>query len=174
MTHPEFSHIIRLSELGSAPVTGQLHAEADQLQALAQRFDLPAIKNLRADYRLKAGESRIAFSGTMTSDLEQQCVVSAEAFPVQVEEQFDIAFVPKSDDLEETDEVELQTEDCDLIDFEDGRIDLGEALAQTLYLALDPYPRGPNADAVAKAKGLQSEEQAGPFGALAALKDKLG
>lgn len=174
MTHPEFSHTIKLSELGSAPITGQLNADAEQLQALAKRFDLPAIKNLWVDYKLKAGESRIAFTGTMTSDLEQRCVVSAEAFPVHIEEHFDIAFVPKSDDLEETDEVELRPEDCDLIDFEDGKIDLGEALAQTLYLALDPYPRGPNADAVAKAKGLQSEEQAGPFGALAALKDKLG
>ena len=61
-----------------------------------------------------------------------------------------------------------------MIEYEAEQIDLGEAIAQTLYLALDPYPRGPDADSIAEKKGLKSEEEAGPFGALAALKDKLG
>ncbi len=44
--------------------------------------------------------------------------------------------------------------------------------AQTLCLALAPFPRGPNADPLAR-ESLKSEEEAGPFGVLAALKDKL-
>ena len=52
--------------------------------------------------------------------------------------------------------------------------DLGEAVAQSFALLLDPFPRSPNADAVLKAAGVKEEGEVGPFGALAALKDKLG
>ena len=41
-------------------------------------------------------------------------------------------------------------------------IDLGAALADTLALALDPYPRSPSAEAALKEAGVLSEEQAGP------------
>ena len=51
-------------------------------------------------------------------------------------------------------------------------VDLGEALAEQLALALDPYPRAPTADTRIKEIGILSEEEAGPFGALAALKDQ--
>jgi hypothetical protein len=52
--------------------------------------------------------------------------------------------------------------------------DLGEAVAQTLGLAIDPYAEGPNADAARKAAGIVAEgEQDGPMAALlAALKPK--
>ena len=70
--------------------------------------------------------------------------------------------------------MELESDDCDILEYSDNRIDIGEALAQTLYLALDPYPEGPNADKVRGTSDLKTEEEAGPFAALAALKDKLG
>jgi hypothetical protein len=41
--------------------------------------------------------------------------------------------------------------------------------AQTLALALDPYPRAPRADAALKAAGVIDESQTGPFAALGAL-----
>ena len=43
-----------------------------------------------------------------------------------------------------------------------------------MALALDPYPRAPGAEAVLRAAGVVSEEEAGPFGALAALRGRLG
>ena len=43
-----------------------------------------------------------------------------------------------------------------------------------MALALDPFPRGPGAEAALKVAGVISEEEAGPFGALAGLKDRLG
>ena len=52
-------------------------------------------------------------------------------------------------------------------------IDIGEAAAETLALALDPYPRAPDAGEALKAAGVKGEEEAGPFAALAALKGKL-
>jgi len=68
------------------------------------------------------------------------------------------------------DEIELSDEDCDLLPLENERIDLGETVAQTLALNLDPYPRAPDADATLRKMGVLSEEDAGPFAALKGLK----
>ena len=51
-----------------------------------------------------------------------------------------------------------------------GNSVIGPAVADTLALVLDPYPRGPNADAALRAAGVMNEEQAGPFAVLAKLK----
>ena len=70
-------------------------------------------------------------------------------------------------------ELELAPEDCDTM-FHDGQtIDLGEAVAQSLVLALNPYPRSPEAENILKAAGVKSEEDVAPVGALAGLKDLL-
>lgn len=171
---PELSRIIKLSDIGGAPLTGQIIANDDERQALAKRFDLPSIEAITADYRLESKSHEIKFTGNIRSDLHQACAISGQPFPVQVAEAFNIIFVEKTDIPPGEEEIELASEDCDIIEYEAAHIDLGEAVAQTLYLALDPYPRGPEADSVAEKKGLKSEEEAGPFGALAALKDKLG
>lgn len=171
---PELSQIIKLSDIGGAALTGKIIANEDQRQALAKRFDLPSIELITANYRLKANEHKITFTGDILSELHQACAISGQPFPVHIAEKFNINFVEKTDVPPSEEEVELASEDCDIIEYEATQIDLGEAIAQTLYLALDPYPRGPDADAIAEKKGLKSEEEAGPFGALAALKDKLG
>ncbi|MEO9469839.1 YceD family protein [Parasphingorhabdus sp.] len=173
-SNPEFSKIIKLSDIGDVPLRGNIVADADQCEALAKRFGIPSIQNLHAEYDLDGSGERIDFTGTLQSVLMQNCAISGEEFPVTVSEEFKITFVEKAEELENQEEIELESDDCDLIEFENARIDIGEAIAQTLYLALEPYPRGPNAEAAIKASGLKSEEEAGPFGALAALKDKLG
>ena len=71
-------------------------------------------------------------------------------------------------------EVELGETDMDVIFYDGASVDLGEAVAETLALSLDPYPRSPDADATLRKAGVKTEAEAGPFGALAALKEKLG
>ena len=169
---PEFSHIVKLSEIGSTPRTGKLSASEEERRKLAQRFDLPKINTMDAAYTLLAGENRIGFTGRLESDLQQRCSITGESFQIRLREKFDIAFVPKAETEGADEEIELTEEDCDIIEYDNGQLDLGEAIAQTLYLALAPFPRGPNADVVAR-ESLKSPEEAGPFGVLAALKDKL-
>ncbi len=60
------------------------------------------------------------------------------------------------------------------LDHIDGRSSFGESIADTLAVSIDPYPRGPNAEAALQQAGVLSEDQAGPFAALAALKGKMG
>lgn len=171
---PELSQIIKISDIGGAALTGEIVANEDQCEALAKRFDLSSIESITASYRLEAKEHIISFTGGIQSDLHQACAISGRPFPIRVTEKFNILFEEKTDVPPSEEEIELAPEDCDVIEYENAQIDLGEAIAQTLYLALDPYPRGPDADSTANKKGLKSEEESGPFSALAALKDKLG
>ena len=60
-------------------------------------------------------------------------------------------------------------DDPDDIETEAGMADLGEALAQDLALALDPYPRAPGAEVPAE---YRPDGLGGPFAALAGLRGK--
>ena len=170
---PEFSIVRNLSDI-IAGKEEHATADAEQRAALAKRFDLPAIESLEASYVLDQQSGKILLGGTLTADVVQSCAVSGQDVPVTLKEPFNIAFVHSDDIKASDDEVELSEDDCDVMEYSEQQIDLGEAFAQTLFLALDPYPRADNADEFARQKGLQSEEEAGPFGALAGLKDKLG
>ena len=69
----------------------------------------------------------------------------------------------------EGDEIELEADDCDEIEYTGDMFDLGEAVAQTLGLAIDPYAEGPNAEAVRAAAGIVTDgEQDGPLAAMLA------
>jgi len=64
--------------------------------------------------------------------------------------------------------------DCDVVFYDEGIIDLGSAIADTLALSLNPYPRSAGADAALKEAGILTEAEAGPFAALAQLKKGSG
>ena len=85
----------------------------------------------------------------------------------------DLRFVPEPRTAGGDEEFELSADELDTL-FHDGQaIDLGAAIADSLALGLDPYPRSPNAEEALREAGVISEEEAGPFAALAALKCKL-
>jgi hypothetical protein len=69
----------------------------------------------------------------------------------------------------EDEEIELEADDCDEIEFAGEMFDLGEAVAQSLGLAIDPYAEGPDADAARTAAGIVQEgEVRGPLADLLA------
>jgi uncharacterized metal-binding protein YceD (DUF177 family) len=170
---PEFSVIRKLTEINPSVEKGSIAANAEQRTALAKRFSLRSIQSLNASFALRPQAEKISFSGTISSNLIQICAISGQDLPIQLNEKFDIAFIHQIAPTLEEQEIELTADDCDVVDFDGQQIDLGEAIAQTLFLALDPYARAPNAQEVAREKGLKSAEEVGPFSALAALKDKL-
>ena len=51
-------------------------------------------------------------------------------------------------------EIELGEADCDVVFYDGATIDLGGAIADTLALSLDPYPRSAGADAALKEAGV--------------------
>ena len=111
--------------------------------------------------------------GRIKASLAQSCAATGEPLPAFIDEAFELQFQPEPVRTPD-DEIELSGDELDVI-FHDGQaIELGEAIADTLAVSLDPYPRGPNAEVALQEAGVISEEQAGPFAALAALKGKMG
>lgn len=166
MTAPEFSRPIDLRHFAEGTV--ELEATEEERKALARRFSLVAIKSLQATLNLTLDGDAIVANGRLRAAIVQSCAVSGEDLPVTIDEPLAFRFVPEAPVDEE--ELELEAGDLDEIPYSDQSIDLGEAVAQSLVLAIDPYATGPNADRVRKEAGLQDEASSGPFGALAALK----
>lgn len=172
MTPVEFSRPRRLDTLGEGAVTVRVEAEAAERGALAARFGLVSLDRLTAEYTLRREAAGVIASGTLSAAVVQPCIATGEPVPATIDESFDIRFLPASDETAPG-ELELDVGELDTIFYDGSAIDLGEAAAETLGLALDPYPRSPGAAAALRAAGVKSEEEARPAGALAGLKDLL-
>jgi len=167
----EFSRIVRINELGDGARERLIEADADERAALARRFGLRGIDRLEARLHVVPEAGGALVRGQLVADLVQACVATEEDVPARIDLPFAVRYVRGLDDhAGADDEVELSEADCDVLPLEDERIDLGEAVAQTLALNLDPYPRAPDADAVLRDLGVLREDEAGPFAALRGLK----
>ena len=168
---PEFSRSYRLDSLGGLKQV-EIEATAEERAALAGRFGLQDVAELKAQVTVSPVAAGIDVAGHMTGRATQICVVTGEPVPAVVSQDFAVRFVaPEA--APEAEEIELNAEECDIMEHDGQAIDIGEAVAQTLGLALDPYPRSANAEARLREAGVLAEGEAGPFGALAALRDKL-
>ncbi|MCC2980503.1 MULTISPECIES: YceD family protein [unclassified Sphingomonas] len=167
---PEFSRPIRIDTIGEGERSETIEASDTERAALAQRFGLLGIERLSGNFVLRRDAAGVLVSGRVLATATQACSITGESLPAAVDEEARLRFV---DDLGGGEEVELDDADIDVLPLEGAAIDLGEVAAETLALSLDPFPRGPNAEAALKEAGVLSEGEAGPFGALAGLKEKL-
>ena len=169
---PEFHRPQRVDTIGEGARDVTITADAAERAALAARFGLTAIDRLEGTFAIKREGQVIMARGRVMAAVVQACIATGDPLPATVDEPVILRFV--ADDAElHGDEIELSAVDCDTIPYSGSAIDLGEAAAETMMLALDPFPRGPNAEAALRAAGVKSEDEAGPFGALAALKAKM-
>jgi uncharacterized metal-binding protein YceD (DUF177 family) len=167
----DFAHRLTLDRIHDGERI-DLGADDAERQAIAERLDLASLDRLEAHASLAVDGDRVRARGRVAASLEQRCVVTGEPVAAHVDEPFEIAFVPEPRGGDE--EVELRPEDCDVVFHDGAMIDLGSAIADTLALALDPYPRSASAEAALREAGVLSEEEAGPFAALAKLKKGFG
>lgn len=160
---PEFSRMVDLRGITDAPV--ELSANPAECAALAERFGLVAIERLTAHLRLVPKGRDVAVSGQLSAAVIQSCAVSGDDLPAAISEDIAIRFVPLAtlEAGEEDEEVELSAEDLDVIGYAGTSFDLGEAVAQSLALAIDPFAVGPDADTVRREQGLMEEEASGPL-----------
>lgn len=171
----EFSRTVRIDMIGTSPRPLSIEADAAERKALARRFDLPAIDHLSAELGLSRNGEVVMADGRMRAQVTQSCVASGEPVAASIDEPFRIYFTSEPDARRAGDEeIELSEEDCDVVFYDGASIDVGEAVAETLSLSLDPWPRAPGAEEALKEAGVKRKEQVGPFAALAGLKDKLG
>jgi uncharacterized metal-binding protein YceD (DUF177 family) len=177
---PEFSHLVSTARLSTKPATYRLVANEGERAALAARFDLISLDRFEATVTLRRepGDA-IRFDGEIDADLVQACVVTNDPVPAKVTDRFTLVY--RSDIDEATaDQMALDNPEDEIIEPLIGdSIDIGEAVAQQLSVAMDPYPRSVGAQssaALVKAAGGEEDEtgaptaRRNPFDALAALK----
>ena len=170
---PEFSRPLSIDAIGDAHVV-EVDATETERAALARRFDLRALERLHATVELTPNAVGIGVTGRIEATVVQPCVVTDADVRGNIDEAFALRFVaPDLLAASDAEERELGEGDLDTLAHDGSSIDLGEAVAQTLGLALDPFPRAPDAESEA-----ETDERRWTFGAdaspFAGLKGLLG
>lgn len=169
----DFAHRLVLDQIRDGDRL-DIVADDEERAAVADRLGLLSLDRFEAHAVLSRDGQKVCASGRMKASLGQSCVATGEPVPAHIDEPFNLSFLPEPTVRSDEDEVELGEGDLDTIFHDGSAIDLGGAIADTLALSLDPYPRSAGADAALKEAGVLTEEDASPFAALAALKEKLG
>lgn len=173
MSTPELSRLVKPRALPVEPMV--IETSETERAALAERFAVTAIPKLTARVEFDTKDEAVLANGTLTATIVQPCAVTREDLSYDVEEPLALRFVPagSAPDYTPDEEIELDSEDLDEIEYEGDSFDLGEAIAQTLALAIDPYREGPGADEARQKAGITSDEEQAPSGPLAQALAKL-
>lgn len=164
----EFAHRLPLNQVRDGERI-ELSADESERAKVAERLGLRSLDRLEAHATLERKGEIVRARGRLKAVLGQSCVITGDPVEAHADEPFDIYFLPEPAG-EADEEVELIESDCDVVFHDGSAIDLGSAIADTLALSLDPYPRSAGAEAALKEAGVLSEGEAGPFAALAKLK----
>jgi len=132
----EFSRPLQVDRIPRKGSHEHFSAEPDECAKLAARFAIPALHKLSA--RLLCSPWRgggLKVTGTIDADIEQLSIISLEPFASHAQFQVERYFLPAN-------KIDENIED-DADPIANGYIDLGEIVAETLGIELDPYPRKP-------------------------------
>ena len=165
----DFAHRLPLNQIRDGERIELTANEGERLR-IADRLGLRSLDRLEAHATLDRKGDIVRARGRLKASLCQSCVVTDEPVDAHADEPFDIYFLPEPAADSPDEEVELVESDCDVVFHDGSAIDLGGAIADTLALSLDPYPRSAGAEAALKEAGVLTEAEAGPFAALAKLK----
>ncbi|AAV90533.1 DUF177 domain-containing protein [Zymomonas mobilis subsp. mobilis ZM4 = ATCC 31821] len=169
---PEFSRIFNLNQISEQAQHVSLQANDIEKSALAKRFSLKAIDSLQANIDFYREGTTVVAHGRIKASVIQNCSATGLPLPIMVDEDFALRFQPEESEKDFEEEIELSPDDCDTVFYSNSRIDLGEAVAETLLLVLPSFPRHPDADQILTKAGVLPEEKASPFSILEKLKAK--
>ena len=144
---PEFSRIVAADRM-EAVETLEIVADGAERAALARRFGLDSLDALTASVTLtKFGDGRrVRLSANFSADVLQSCVVTLEPAPSRIEDSFVLVYDEDAGGPAEAETVVLLKGQISPEPWSGVVIDVGEAVAEHLALALDPYPRATGAD----------------------------
>ena len=164
-----FAHHLRLDQIREGERL-TLVADEGERGSIAERLGLGSLDRLEAHTVLSRTGEIVRAEGRIIATLEQSCVITGDPVAAHVDEPFALLFMPEPESAGPDEEIELGEEDCDTVFYDGASIDLGSAIADTLALSIDPYPRSAGAEAALKEAGVLTEEQASPFAVLAKLR----
>ena len=164
----EFARPIDVDRLPPEGTLQEIAASAVERAALARRFDLVSLDRLEAAVRLEplAG-GLLRLSATLSAEIVQACVATLEPVASRIEESFTLLYGQAQDS---SGEITLSGE-AELVEpLGDRTVDIGEAVAQQLSLAIDPFPRAAGSEAARPEAPAAKADS--PFAALAKWKQK--
>ncbi len=158
----ELERIVPLDRVSARGTDIVVEATEAERAALARRLAIPAVLQLRCRFRLRrASAGTVDADGTLEARVLRTSVITLDDFSQDVAEAFQLRFVPAGQEADDED-----PDSPDAIPYEGTALDLGEAAAEQLALALDPYPREPGATLSESG----NDPAPAPFAALARLR----
>lgn len=161
----DFHRFVRPADLSRLGQDIVIEADQHEKVALAEALDLVAIEDLTARLHLVPLADGLSAEGTLRCRLTYRCVATLDPFEAEIEERIERQFRRLSGEPQEEVELAYEDEPPDAISPEGA--DIGAFIAESLSLALDPYPRKPGAVFAGQE---QSELSRSPFAALAKWK----
>jgi uncharacterized metal-binding protein YceD (DUF177 family) len=175
MIAPEFSRPIALDRIGVTEKSFSFDASPEECALLAKRLGIPAVGSLHTTLSVQLIERgrRVRLKGRVQADLTQICVVTLEPIATRVDEEFARQYTAL--DTRMPAEIVIDMEEDDPPEpILDGQIDMGEAAAEHLALAMDPFPRRPDAVFEAPPEVFHGEPpKVSPFELLALPRKKV-
>jgi uncharacterized metal-binding protein YceD (DUF177 family) len=162
---PEFSRLVRLGQVGPQAFQQRIEATPDERERLSQRFDLLSLDRLTAtvDLYRQSGEV-VRLEASFEAEFVQTCVVTLEPVAGIISDRFLLIYGPSE---EEPREIASGGDEPAFEPLVGDAIDIGEAVAQELSLALPLFPRDSAASMDIEFAEMSS---AGPFASLAPLR----
>ena len=158
----EFSRPLQVDRVPALGCHERLAAGEKECAALAKRFDIPRIHSLGGLLKVvpwRGGGLKI--TGTLNARVDQVSIISLETFTSDLEFAIERYFLsPRAGQP-------TAEEDVDVI--ENGSVDLGEILAESMALELDPYPRR-EGEVFNDLEELPESAKVSPFTSLSKLK----
>jgi hypothetical protein len=158
------------------PDTGlhrDLEADLATREAMAEVAGLREVLSASAAFDVTPeGGGRFRVAGHVRARIGQTCVVTLDPIETDIDEPIDLTFAPPEQIPQLADLIDDAAEgEGEIPDppepIENGVIDLGRLATDVLFLAIDPYPRKP--DAVFEPVVVAPDPEDHPFAALKAL-----
>lgn len=176
----DLSLTVVAAEVSREPTNYTLKATEAQKAELIARFGLVALEELDATVKLYARSQGqgLMVEGIIKSALTQRCSATLKDVPELVDTPFTLWLVdPETANRMDQDESFMDADGPEYDALEGDVVDLGEIVAQTVAISMNPYPRAEGAALnVGKNKDISVNEpeleRKNPFAVLEALKDE--
>lgn len=151
-------------------------ASIEELAAVAADLGLLGCSKLHANYAIRAlGGGRYKLTGTCDVALTQACVITLEPIESTLKLPMDVEFSPQANEApgkSSDDEEEVEVSSLpDLEPIENGSLDAGRVVFETLAAGIDPFPKKPDA-AFAWDDPRATDPKSNPFAVLADFRPK--
>lgn len=172
-TSEPWSAVIPVATVPASGLERTLVATPTERAALAAAGGLRDVLSARADIvLLPIRDNNIRLTGRLTARIGQTCVVTLDPIETDIADDIDLTFAPPEQIRDLAQSVADAATGGDIPDppepIMEGTIDIGRVATDALYLAIDPYPRKPDAEFSPPVVAEDPDDH--PFAALKVMK----